>query len=50
MSVRDLATEDIKQELEIQGKCFLAFHTELDEVMDKLVNDFNEKKSKVKRV
>ena len=50
MSVRDLATEDIKQELEIQGKCFLAFYTELDEVMDELVNEFNEEKSKITKV
>lgn len=39
MSVREIATKDIQEELSRQGKCFLAFHSELDPVMDKIVEN-----------
>ena len=39
MSVRELATKDIKESLEIKGKCFLAFRRELDPIMDSLVEE-----------
>lgn len=39
MSVREQAVMDIQEELSRQGKSFLAFHSELDEVMDELVNN-----------
>ena len=39
MSVRELATRDIQEELSRQGKCFLAFHSELDSVMDRIVEN-----------
>lgn len=39
MSVREIATQDIKEDLQKQSKCFLAFHSELDPIMDKLVRE-----------
>ena len=45
MSVKELATRDIQEELSRQGKCFLAFHNELDPVMDRIVE--NELKRRV---
>ena len=39
MSAKDLAIQDIQSELERQGKSFLAFRTQLDPVMDSLVNE-----------
>jgi len=39
MSVKELATRDIQEELSRQGKCFLAFHSELDSVMDRIVEN-----------
>ena len=39
MSVREIATKDIQEELSRQGKCFLAFHSELDPVMDRIVKN-----------
>lgn len=43
MSVRELATRDIQEELSRQGKCFLAFRTELDSIMEKLVEEESNK-------
>ena len=37
MSTKKQATEDIKSELQRQGKSFLAFHEELDPVINSLV-------------
>lgn len=37
MSTKEQATEDIKRELQRQGKSFLAFHEELDPVINSLV-------------
>ena len=39
MSVKDQAIQDIKESLRIQGKCFLAFRTELNPIMEELVNE-----------
>lgn len=39
MSAKSQAIKDIKQELSLHGKCFLAFRTELNTVMEKLVNN-----------
>lgn len=39
MSAKELATRDIQEELSRQGKCFLAFHSELDPVMDIIVEN-----------
>ncbi len=43
MSVRDVATKDIQESLKIEGKCFLAFHEELNPVMDALVEEQSQK-------
>ena len=39
MSAKELAIQDIKNELEKNHKCFLAFRTELNPIMDKLVSE-----------
>lgn len=39
MSAKDQATLDIQQELSSMGKCFLAFRTELNPIMEELVNN-----------
>lgn len=40
MTVKELATEDIKDELRQESKSFLAFRKKLDPIMDKMVNDY----------
>ena len=42
MSAKQVATADIQQELVKEGKCFLAFRTELDDVMDEIVREYSE--------
>ena len=37
MTAKQLAIQDIKDDLKAQGKCFLAFHSELNPIMNKLV-------------
>lgn len=37
MTAKQLAIQDIKDDLKAQGKCFLAFHSELTPIMNKLV-------------
>ena len=39
MSAKSVAIKDIKQELSLHGKCFLAFRTELNPVMEELVSN-----------
>lgn len=39
MTAKCLAIRDIKVSLKQQGKCFMAFHSELNPIMDKLVSD-----------
>lgn len=39
MSAKQQAVQDIKESLRIQGKCFLAFRSELNPIMDTLVNE-----------
>jgi hypothetical protein len=39
MSVREQAEMDIKESLKSEGKCFLAFHEELNPIIDKLVEE-----------
>ena len=39
MSAKESAIQDIQSELEKQGKSFLAFRTQLDPVMDSLVDE-----------
>lgn len=37
MSAKEQAIQDIKDELRRQGKCFIAFHTELNPAIGRLV-------------
>lgn len=39
MNVKEQAVMDIQEELSRQGKSFIAFHNELDEVMEEIVNN-----------
>lgn len=39
MTAKSQALKDIKDDLRQQGKCFLAFHKELDAIMASLVNN-----------
>ena len=48
MSVKEQAIMDIQEELSKRGKAFLAFHSELDEVMEELVNNQLEAQSHAK--
>ena len=47
MSVREVATQDIKQDLELHGKCFIMFQEKLDPYMEMLVNERIKEQSKV---
>lgn len=40
MTVEELATQDIKDELSKRSKCFLAFREKLNPTMDKLVENY----------
>lgn len=44
MSVKDYAVQDIQEELTKQGKCFLAFRSELDPIMSSIVKRENWKR------
>lgn len=37
MNARECAVQDIREELAKKGKCFIAFHSELNSVMSQLV-------------
>lgn len=37
MTAKDQAVRDIENDLRLQGRCFMAFHTELDSTMRSLV-------------
>lgn len=39
MSAKNIAVQDIQKDLEKHGKCFLAFHSELNPVMRRLVRE-----------
>ena len=40
MTVEELATLDIKDELRQRSRCFLAFRKKLNPIMDKLVENY----------
>ena len=44
MNVKDYAVQDIQEELTRQGKCFLAFRSELDPIMSSIVKRENWKR------
>lgn len=39
MSAKEQAIMDIRQDLQSNGKCFIAFRANLNSIMDKLVNE-----------
>ena len=39
MSAKEQAIMDIRQDLQSNGKCFIAFRANLNPIMDKLVNE-----------
>lgn len=39
MTAKELAIQDIQKDLKKQGKCFIAFRTELDPIMRTLVHN-----------
>lgn len=47
LTVEEVATKDIKKELKREGKTFFTYVTELNPVMDKLVDDYLENQSNV---
>ena len=49
-AAKQQAIQDIKEDLEKNHKCFIAFFTELDEVMEELVNEQNEQQQKISKV
>ena len=40
MSAKQAAIKDIKNDLKEYGKCFIAFHHELDEAINGIVKDY----------
>ena len=49
MSVRDYAIEEIMKDLAKEGKSFMAFRTDLDPVMDTLVQQYEEEQIELKK-
>lgn len=47
MSVRDYAVQDIQDELARNGRCFIAFHNELNPVIGRLVTSHIESQKKL---
>lgn len=47
-SPRMIAIEDIKIELTKEGKCFIAFRTELNPVMREIIKEYNRKQKEVR--
>lgn len=46
-SPRQLAIEDIKIELTKEGKCFIAFRTELNPVMREIIKEYARRQKEV---
>ena len=40
------AIEDIKNDLTVNGKCFIAFRSVLNPIMDEIVNEYLEEQTK----
>ena len=47
MTAKQQAVKDIKRSLKEQRVSFLAFHRELDPVMEEIVNDYLEEQKKI---
>lgn len=46
-SPRQIAVEDIKIELDKEGKCFIAFRTELNPIMREIIKEYNRQQKEV---
>lgn len=46
-SPRTIAVQDIKIELDKEGKCFIAFRTELNPIMREIVSEYNRRQKEV---
>lgn len=49
-SPRQIAVEDIKIELDKEGKCFIAFRTELNPIMREIIKEYNRQQKEVDHV
>lgn len=49
MTIEDIATQDIKDDLRQQSRCFLAFRKKLNPIMDKLVDNYTKKQEEYGR-
>lgn len=46
-SPRTIAVQDIRIELDKQGKCFIAFRTELNPIMREIIKEYNRQQKEV---
>lgn len=49
-SPRTIAMQDIRVELDKEGKCFIAFRTELNPIMREIIKEYNRQQKEVNRV
>lgn len=49
MTIEDIATQDIKDDLRQHSRCFLAFRKKLNPIMDKLVDNYTKKQEEYGR-
>ena len=46
-SPRTIAVQDIRVELDKEGKCFIAFRTELNPIMREIIKEYNRQQKEV---
>ena len=46
-SPRTIAVQDIRVELDKQGKCFIAFRAELNPIMREIIKEYNRQQKEV---
>lgn len=49
-SPRTIAMQDIRVELNKEGKCFIAFRTELNPIMREIIREYNRQQKEVNYV
>lgn len=49
-SPRAIAMQDIRVELDKEGKCFIAFRTELNPIMREIIKEYNRQQKEVNHV
>ena len=49
-SPRTIAVQDIRIELDKQGKCFIAFRTELNPIMREIIKEYNRQQKEADHV